>query len=121
MVVYHITIVYYKNYVDTENCIQGICLVTRKDGAHPHHHPVDEVYELVYGQGVMRIGNTTQVVNAPYTVRIPEGIVHTISAISPFIILKYYFPRGPFASIPYTWIREPGKIDNKNMLSRAKL
>ena len=101
---------YYNNYVDTEKCVRGVCLVTREHGARPHHHPVDEVYELVCGRGLMRIGDTTEIVEAPYTVRIPGGVVHTISAITPFILLKYYFPRGPFASIPYTWIRESGKM-----------
>ena len=71
--------VYYKNYVDTEKCVRGVCLVTREHGAHPHHHPVDEVYELVCGRGLMRIGNTTEIVEAPYTVRIPGGVVHTIN------------------------------------------
>ena len=105
--------VYYKNYVDTEKCVRGICLIAREHGAHPHHHPVDEVYELIYGRGLMRIGSTTEIVEAPYMVRIPGGIVHTISALTPLIILKYYFPRGPFASIPYTWICECGKIVRK--------
>jgi len=58
----------------------------------------------------MRIGDTTEIVEAPYTVRIPGGVVHTISAITPFILLKYYFPRGPLASIPYTWIRGSEKM-----------
>ena len=113
--------VYYKNYVDTEKCVRGICLVAREHGAHPHHHPIDEVYELVCGRGLMRIGDTTEIVEAPYMVRIPGGVVHTISAITPFILLKYHFPRGPFASIPYTWIRESGKTATEEPSPRSRL
>jgi len=113
--------VYYKNYVDTDKCVRGICFLTCEHGAHPHHHPVDEVYELICGRGLMRIGNTVEIVDAPYTARIPGGVVHTISAITPFILLKYYFPRGPFASIPYTWIQESGKMIRDDTLPRSRL
>ena len=99
---------YYKNYIDTEKGIRGICILSRDHGAHPHYHAEDEIYELIYGEGLMRIGNTSTVVKAPYMTRIPGNIIHTISAISPFIILKYSFPRGPFNTIQYTWLPENG-------------
>ena len=96
---------YYKNYVDEESGVRGLCAIYRGYDAQPHYHPVEELYELVYGEGVMYLGDTRKIVKAPYSVWIPANVVHTIKPTSSVIILKYYFPRGPFKDIEYTWLR----------------
>ena len=43
-------------------------------------------------------------IKAPYKVWIPANMTHTIRATTPFLLMRYNFPKGPFKDIPYTWL-----------------
>jgi mannose-6-phosphate isomerase-like protein (cupin superfamily) len=55
----------------------------------PHHHVLtEEIYYLLEGDGVMRVGNETRAVTAGDAIAIPPGAVHQITNIGP-IALKF--------------------------------
>lgn len=48
-------------------------------------------------------GNTFDV-KAGDNIWIPKNAVHNIKSTSKYIILRYYFPKGPIEIIPYAWL-----------------
>ena len=95
---------YWKNYVDKKTSVRGIAMVFKNYDAQIHFHPEAEEYEIIYGKGILYIDGKTQTVTGPYKTWIPANSTHALKPISPFIIMKYYFPRGKFKDIPYTWL-----------------
>ena len=55
----------------------------------PHHHPrTEEIYYILEGQGMMRIGLDTRPVNVGDAIAIPPGHVHQITNTGD-VILKF--------------------------------
>ena len=95
---------YCKNYVDKKSGVRGIAVVFKNYDAQIHYHPVREEYDIFYGKGIMYLNGKTYKIEAPYKVWIPANVHHTIKATTPFLLMRYNFPKGPFESIPYTWL-----------------
>jgi mannose-6-phosphate isomerase-like protein (cupin superfamily) len=93
-----------KNYVDKETGVRGVSVVFNNYEARVHFHPVDEEYDVFYGQGIMYLDGRKFPIKAPYKVWIPANMTHTIRATTPFLLMRYNFPKGPFKDIPYTWL-----------------
>tara|TARA_B100001250_G_C19600548_1_gene700438 strand:+ start:599 stop:904 length:306 start_codon:yes stop_codon:yes gene_type:complete len=99
---------YWKNYNDKETGVRGIAIVFITYDAQIHFHPVEEEYEILYGKARLYINGVEKIITAPYKTWIGPNSTHALKPITPFVIMKYYFPRGPFKNIPYTWL--PSKL-----------
>ena len=100
--------IYWKNYSDKTTGVRGIAIVYNTYEAYKHSHPVEEEYDIIYGNAILHIDDESKIISAPYKIWIPANIVHALKPISPFVIIKYYFPKGEFEKIPYTWL--PSKL-----------
>ena len=95
---------YWKNYADKKSGVRGIAIVFKDYDAHIHFHPVEEEYEIIKGTARLHIDGVETVVTAPYKTWIPANSTHALKPVSDFVVMKYYFPRGKFKDIKYTWL-----------------
>ncbi len=95
---------YCKNFIDDRDGVHGIAVIFDNYEAHLHHHPIEERYDILYGDAKMHLSGETFHVSAGETIWIPASAVHNIKPISKYIIMRYYFPKGPFKDIKYTWL-----------------
>ena len=91
---------------DAPNGVLGVALVHHGYDAPLHHHPEPETYYLLWGKAQMWRNGRIESVAAPARIAIPGGSPHALTPTSRFVVLAYWFPRGPFASIEYTWVDE---------------
>ena len=94
----------YSNYYNEKDGVEGIAVIYNNFEAYIHHHPLDETYELIYGKALLFIDNKKYIIKAPYKTLIKKNIKHALKPLSPFVILKYSFPKGKFEDIKYTWL-----------------
>ena len=53
----------------------------------PHFHKeVEEIYFILEGEGMMKIGDQTSVVHSGDAIAIPPGAIHTISNVGPGLL-----------------------------------
>ena len=95
---------YWKNYSDKKTGVRGIAIVFRNYDAQIHFHPVEEEYEIIKGTARLYIDGNEKIVSGPFKIWIKANSTHALKPITPFVIMKYYFPRGEFKNIPYTWL-----------------
>ena len=88
---------------DAPDGVLGLALVHRGYDAPLHHHPESETYVLLWGSGYMWRRGRIESVTAPARIVIPGGSPHALTPTSKYVVLAYWFPKGPFASIEYTW------------------
>ncbi len=88
---------------DSPDGVFGLALVYRGYDAPLHHHREHETYYLLWGTGTMWRNGAIESVSAPARIHIPGGTAHAMTPSSEFMLLGYSFPKGPFASIEYTW------------------
>lgn len=91
---------------DAPNGVLGVALVHRGYDAPLHHHPEPETYYLLWGTAKMWHNGRIESVAAPARIAISGGSPHALTPTSKFVVLAYWFPRGPFESIEYTWVDE---------------
>jgi mannose-6-phosphate isomerase-like protein (cupin superfamily) len=51
-----------------------------------HHVRTEEIYYIIEGRGLMRVGDETQEVVAGHAIAIPPGVLHQITNIGPGIL-----------------------------------
>ena len=96
------------NLINTTVGILGLALVYRGYEAPLHHHVESETYYLLLGDAKMWLNGKVQSVSAPSVLKIPSNIPHALTPVSKWVLLAYWFPRGPFTSIEYKWLdKEP--------------
>ncbi len=95
--------IWYKNIINQENGVLGICVVEKGYEAYLHHHKEEEVYFFLYGKGRTFFDDKEQIIQAPNIVKIKGDSLHAMTPISDYVVLLYYFPEGPFEKIEYTY------------------
>ena len=93
----------YKNIIDKENGVLGICLVEKGFSAYFHQHKEEETYFFIYGIGKTFFDNKEHIIQSPNIVKIKGNTLHCMTPISDYVILLYYFPKGPFKEIEYKY------------------
>jgi quercetin dioxygenase-like cupin family protein len=109
------------NLIDVRAGVLGVALVKRGYVAPLHHHPVSETYYVLCGVATMWHEGRVRTIVAPAVVTIAESASHALTPVSAYVLLAYWFPRGPFASIPYTWLDETCAGGGQGWTARARL
>ena len=95
--------IWYKNIINKENGVLGICLVEKGFEAYLHQHKEMEIYFFLYGEGRTFFDNKEHIIKAPDIVKIKGNTLHCMTPISDYVVLLYYFSEGPFENIEYTY------------------
>ena len=95
---------YCENFINNDKEVHGVAVISDKYHGQLHYHPVEELYNILYGNGIMHLDGKTFDVKAGDNIWIPKNAIHNIKSTSKYIILRYYFPKGPIENIPYTWL-----------------
>ena len=91
----------YWNFWNTKKRVIGITIIMKGFTDKLHSHNSSEYYYLLWGSGKLYIDNVIKTINAPYKYFIPIHEKHKLIPTSNFLILLYYFPKGPFNKIKY--------------------
>ena len=91
---------------DSPSGVLGMAIVYDGYDAPLHHHPEEETYYLLYGSAKMWRNGKIESVTAPAQIVIPGGTSHALTPVTSVVVLAYWFPKGPFSSIKYTWLDE---------------
>tara|TARA_Y100000768_G_scaffold36911_1_gene24126 strand:+ start:1841 stop:2146 length:306 start_codon:yes stop_codon:yes gene_type:complete len=94
----------YENFINNDKEVHGVAVVFKDYDNQLHYHPVDEEYNILYGTGVLHLNNKVYEIKAGDNILIPKNSIHSMKPTSRYVILRYYFPEGPFEKIPYTWL-----------------
>ena len=95
-----------KTFADGETGVRGVELLSKSLGAYTHMWSVDRVYEFVYGETLVQIGNSVTLMRAGDMVRVPADVVRAFAAHTEYVVMKYYMPVGPESRVVCT--RLPG-------------
>ena len=67
------------NFINTNNCVYGLALISNKNPNYLHFHKEPETYYLLYGSGYMHYDCKQFKIQAPYKIHIPSNIHHSHS------------------------------------------
>ena len=95
--------IWYKNLINKKKGVLGICLVEKGYKAYLHKHKQDEVYFFLYGTGRTFFDNKEHIIKSPDVVNIKGNTLHCMTPITDYVLLLYYFPKGPFEKIKYKY------------------
>ena len=70
--------IWYKNIINKENGVLGICLVEKGFEAYLHRHKEAEIYFFLYGEGRTFFDNKEHIIKAPDIVKIKGNTLHCI-------------------------------------------
>jgi quercetin dioxygenase-like cupin family protein len=62
---------------------------------HEHHHPEEEIYEVIEGELEMTIDGVTQTVSAGIAAIVPSNVRHSVKALSDGRVIIVDYPRRP--------------------------
>lgn len=93
--------IWYKNIINRKSHVLGICVVKKGFDAYLHQHKEDEVYYFLYGVGRTYFDNQEHIIKSPNIVKIKGNTLHGMTPVSKYVVLFYYFPKGPFENIKY--------------------
>ena len=95
--------IWYKNIINTKKGVLGICLVQKGYEAYLHHHQEEEFYFFLLGTGKTFFNGKTQLIKAPNKINIKGNTLHAMTPVSSYVVLLYFFPKGPFEKIEYKY------------------
>jgi quercetin dioxygenase-like cupin family protein len=70
--------------------------ITPGSRIHPHHHPNEEVWNVVEGELEMIVDGTTRVVRAGEAAVVPAEVEHAVEAVSPCRVIVVDHPARDF-------------------------
>ena len=92
------------NFYDSKHGVYGIAYISKNFKAELHKHPVKETYFILHGKAKMSINDKIITVSKLDKIIIPVNSTHALTPISDFVLLLYWFDRGPFQNIKYTYL-----------------
>ena len=95
--------IWFYNFIDSNNSIYGIAIIKKGFEAFLHKHVEPETYYFIWGKGVLNIDNKEEIIKSPSKILIKSNKLHAMKPLSNYVILIYYFPKGPFNSIKYNF------------------
>jgi len=91
----------YWNFFNTSKRVIGVAYIKKGFNDKLHSHTVPEHYYLIWGKARFYLNKNVKFISAPSKEFIPKNNHHKLIPCSPFLILLYYFPIGPFSKITY--------------------
>ena len=92
------------NIFDSEKYIYGIAYIKKGFKAYLHNHAEKEIYYILEGTGKLFIDNKIKKVYQFDKIHIKSNVYHAMTPISDYMVLLYYFPKGPFQKIKYNYL-----------------
>lgn len=101
--------IWYYNIFNTVYFTLGICLVHRDFEAKYHRHLEPERYIFLFGKGTLYLCESLKSkekhkkkICGIFNIEdIKSNVWHYMKPITKYVLLLYYFPKGPFESIKY--------------------
>ena len=102
--------IWYYNIFDTIYFTLGICLVHIDFNAKYHRHLEPERYIFLFGKGTLYLCDSLELKSTNERKKkcgqfhiedIKSNVWHYMKPITKYVLLFYYFPKGPFKSIEY--------------------
>lgn len=91
-----------RGVTNTDSLTVGMAIVHPNDALLPHHHAPSEIYFVLYGEGVVTLGEQEHVVHAAEAVFIPGNLRHGIANRGEAdVIFLYAFAEDSFDEIEY--------------------
>lgn len=84
---------WFGRYFQSENMTVAHYDFRRGASIHEHHHPQEEIYEVIEGELEMTIDGVTQIASPGLIAIVPSNVLHSVKALTDGRVIIVDYPR----------------------------